>query len=290
MNSHKLLNLGLLVLVVALSIIVMLDIDDESDTPEPKKISQLKSSDINQISIALKSNKHVQLKQINNQWRMTEPVAVAANDIQIFSLLGLLNTISYGQYKVAQTELAKYGLKSPSVTINFNQYSFAIGDENPVNHRRYALFNNNIHLISDNYSRIAISAPSSLINLALLPENNKIKSLHLPDMKLDLQDGQWSITPPPAGPVSQDSIRTLIDEWQFAQALNISILGTVATPEIKYQAIHIEFSSDTQTMDLLTFSTATETLIVNPALGVQYHLAGNANQRLFQINNTNTSP
>ena len=244
MNSRKLLNLGLLAMVIGLGTIVMLDFSNETDAPEPNKISKLNSTDINQILITINSDKRIELKQTNKQWRIIEPIDIAANDVQVFTLLGLLNTISYGQYKVAEADLAKYGLDPPSVTVSFNQNSFAIGDEDPVQHHRYILFNNTVHLIRDNYSSIAKSAPSGLINLAIMPANNKIKSLHLPDMKLDLIDGSWIITPPSDKAISQDTIRKLVDEWQFAQALEASVLGSVESPEIKTQPLRFEFNGD----------------------------------------------
>ena len=290
MNSRKLLNLGLLVLVISLGITVMLDSSNETDAPEPEKISNLNSTDINQILITINSDNPIELKQTNKQWRIIEPIDIAANDVQVFTLLGLLNTISYGQYQVADADLAKYGLSPPSVTLSFNQNSFAIGDEDPVQHHRYILFNNTVHLIRDNYSSIAKSAPSGLINLAIMPANNKIKSLHLPDMKLDLIDGSWVITPPPDKTISQDTIRKLVDEWQFAQALEASLLDSVEAPELKFQRIHIEFNGDTPVMDLQTFATDDERLLINPALGIQYHLTSHASARMFQLTETQTTP
>jgi len=290
MNSRKLLNLGLLAMVIGLGIIVMLDSSNDIDAPEPNKISKLNSTDINQILITINSNKRIELKKTNKLWRIIEPINIAANEVQVFVLLGLLNTISYGQHKVAEADLAKYGLDPPSVTINFNQNSFAIGDEDPVQHHRYILFNNTVHLIRDQYSSIAKSAPSGLINLAIMPENTKIKSLHLPDMKLDLIDGSWIITPPPDKTISQDTIRKLVDEWQFAQALEASLLDSVEPPELKTLPVHIEFSGDTPVMDLQTFSTDDERLLINPALGIQYHLTSHASARMFQLTEAQTTP
>lgn len=290
MNSRKLLNLGLLVLVVGLGVIVMSDFTDKTSIAEPKKLSDLDPADINQISISLESDKPIELKRVNDNWRMIKPIEIAANEVQVFSLLSLLNTISYGKYKVAEADLAKYGLKPPTLTIEFNQNRFAIGDENPVNHRRYVLFNDNIHLIQDHYSNIAKSAPSGLINLTLIPKNSKITSLQLVDFKLVLLDGRWSMIPEPADPVSQDSLREFIDNWQFTQALEASMTGSVATPKINYQEVRIEFNTDTPAMDLLTFATKNETLIVNPKLGVQYHLTREVGRRLFQLGEPKPTP
>jgi len=290
MNSRKLLNLGLLVMVIGLGIIVMLDSSNETDAPEPEKVSKLNPDDINQILITINSDRRIELKQTNKQWRIIEPINVAANGVQVFTLLRLLNTISYGQYQVAEADLAKYGLSPPSVTLSFNQNTFAIGGEDPVQHHRYILFNNTVHLIQDHYSSVAKSAPSGLINLAIMPANNKIKSLHLPDMKLDLIDGSWVITPPPVKTISQDTIRKLIDEWQFAQALEASLLGGVEVPELKYQPVHIEFNGDIPAMDLRTFATNDERLLINPALGIQYHLTSDTNARMFQLTEAQTTP
>ena len=117
MNSRKLLNLGLLAMVIGLGIIVMLDFSNETDAPEPNKISQLNSTDINQILITINSDKRIELKQTNKQWRIIEPIDIAANDVQVFTLLGLLNTISYGQYKVAEGGSSPYLAKSASATL-----------------------------------------------------------------------------------------------------------------------------------------------------------------------------
>ena len=290
MDSRKLLNLGLLVLVVGLGGIVILDSSKETEAPEPEKVSKLNTAEISQILITIGSDKPIILKQTNKQWRIVKPIDIAANEVQVFALLGLLNTISYGQYEVAEADLAKYGLSSPSMTISFNQNRIAIGDEDSVQHHRYILFNNTIHLIRDNYSNIAKSAPSGLISLAVMPENSKIKSLHLPDMKLDLVDSSWIITPALENPISQDTIHKLVNEWEFAQALDVSILGSVKSPEIKYKPIYIEFNGDLPAMELLTFANDDETLLINPALGVQYHLTRSANTRLFQLTDPQTTP
>jgi len=288
MNSRKLLNLGLFVLAVGLAVIVTLDYTDEATVLEPKKVSDLDPADINQISITLESDKHIELKRIDTQWRISQPIDIAANEIQVFSLMALLNTISYGQYPVVDAELAKYGLKPPTLTIDFNQTRFAFGDENPINHRRYVLVNDRIHLIQDHYSSIAKSAPSGLINLALIPATNNLQSLQLPEFRLDFLDGHWSMTPEPVDPVSQDTLLKFVDNWKLAQALEASIAGSVATPKIDYQRVRIEFASNIPAMDLLTFTTENETLIINSKLGVQYHLTRNVGSGLFKLSESNS--
>ena len=282
MNTRNLVNLILLLVVISLGSLVLFD-PFEKEAPAPAHLSELSTENINHIEIMQDDKTTTILDQKDNKWFLIKPVTIAANEVQVFELLGLINTISYAHFDVAQANLAKYGLQPPHITLKFNEATFTFGERDPINHNRYIMYNNSVHLIRDFYTSIANSAPMGLVSLALFPEAKKITSLVLPHMHLNFVDGSWKIDPPPSDPVSQDAIHKLVDDWAFAQALEVSQINSKQLAKHKTNPIQIGFSDTTTPLDLLTYVTDNERLIVNLTLGIQYHLAKDNSVQLFEF-------
>jgi len=214
MRSRLFTNLFLLLLAVGLGTFLFVD---EIDQNGIKKLSNLSAESIDQITIH-HNQREIILKKPAQQWRMTKPVAIAANQFRIKTLLNLLSTNSHAQYEADTLELDKYGLKQADTYIIFDNTKIDFGIINPLNNLRYVMLNNQLHLTDDHYYPLVSSQIGALIARELLPTDTKINKLALPEHTLTRDENDlWKSTEE----ISSDAITEAIYQWTHKQAFAV---------------------------------------------------------------------
>lgn len=214
MRSRLLINLLLLLLAIGLGTFLFVDEIDQNGT---YKLSNLATESITRISIHHREREAI-LERQDQQWRMTKPVDIAANQFRIKTLLNLLGTSSHAQYKTDGLDLEKYGLDQTNTYISFNDFKIVFGMLNPINQLRYVMAGNELHLIDDHYYPLLSSQIGTLIARELLPADANISQLILPELTLSrTATGLWqsSIDLP------SDAIVEAIYQWTHKQAFAV---------------------------------------------------------------------
>jgi hypothetical protein len=228
MNTRWLLNLVLLGIVAVLVLLVAYEPGKQE--PAVTTLTELERGSIDSISIENKTGGRIRLQKQGDTWTMQEPYALPANRLRVDGLLPLADTRSYSQFKVAATELEKYGLQKPKGSIRLNDIDINFGDTDSVYKRRYVRIGDTVHLIADTFYHQLITDANSFASTELLPPGSKLRSIDLGDLRLDKQDdGSWQVQPEQTA--SADQINRLVQAWQ--QAAGVYVKNAAATAAIR---------------------------------------------------------
>ena len=260
MRSRLLINLFLLLLAIVLGTFLFVDEIDQNGTI---KLSNISADSIDQISIHHKQREII-LKKSAQQWRLTKPIEISANQFRIKTLLNLLGTNSYAQYNTDELELEKFDFDKIDTHISFNNTKVSFGMINPLNDLRYVKINNELHLIDDHFYPLLSSQIGTLIARELLPVNATISKLVLPEITFTRDINKlWQSN----GDISSDAIVEAIYQWKHKQAFAVhNYMARESLGEIR---IYFE-NSETPTLFNIT-DIEPWLIIARPDLNLEYH-------------------
>ena len=220
MSKRNLINLILLAVVGALVLIVAYEPGIE--TKSNPKLATIDKNSISKITVERTGQQTVTLAKADSGWSMQEPYKISANKIKAESLLTLVEQESFAQYPLKDQNVKPYGLDIPRASITFNDKDrFDFGGNEPLNKRRYVRYNDNLYVINDTFYYQLMSPVTTFVNHKVLPDNDNITKLVLPDFSLTLQDAKWELAPKQDG-VSNDRANELVENWRLSHAMNIS--------------------------------------------------------------------
>ncbi|MDT8452314.1 MAG: DUF4340 domain-containing protein [Gammaproteobacteria bacterium] len=260
MRSQLLTNLFLLVLAIGLGLFLFYD---ELEQDEIKKLTELSASDINRIHIQHQQRVTV-LTKSDRQWRLTQPIEIAANQFRIKTLLSILETASDAQYASDELELKKFGLANAETSITFNDRKIEFGTLNPVTGYRYVKTGDQLHLIDDHFYPLLSSQIGTLIATELLPGDAAISKLVLPDDVLSRDEqGHWQSR----HGILSEAVADTVYQWTHKQAFAVhDYMPRESLGEIEV------FLENSQTP--VRFSITDEApwlIIARPELELEYH-------------------
>lgn len=288
MNPRTLVNLSLLIAVVVLSVLVFTGSKDKSVKPV-KKLSSLKAADITRVTIKQKDKPAIQLAKSKGHWYIKKPLDLPANGARIKSFLGIVESRSDAQYQVKQQALTKYGLEYPEVEITLNELKISLGSTDPIRRYRYALIGNDVHLFIDRFGHLIKGKPTDFVSNALLPVEKSITSIKLPELAIEQKEGQWRLTPASNESLSQDGVIALIDEWRYAQALQVSPYK--AASDSSKHAITIGLGGRQQPIRFTIVSNDDdEFILARPDWKIKYHFTTSAADTLMKLPPPVTEP
>ena len=280
MNRRNLLNLGLLILIVALTLLAIYEPGREPPPAAKPKLTSLKKEDVSTIRIERHDAESIVLVKSDKGWVMTEPLKAEVNNYRIESILRLVETDSLGGYASAGRELGTFGLEQPRVHVHFNDdLTLAFGGNTPLDHRRYILMGDTIHLISDSYYYQLIGGFTTFIDSALLRPDARLVGLQLSNITLKLVEGRWQVDPEPEN-YSADQATTLIDAWHHASAIEVKKYDSAEGEDILLQ-----LAGDDEPLRFVLTARTPELILARPDLGIQYHLADYAVTDLLTLQN-----
>jgi len=214
MKKHLFTNFFLLLLVIGLGLFLF---TDEIDQNGLIQLSSLSADTITQISIHHKQRDILLIKS-DQQWRLTKPVDINANQFRIKTLLNLLSISSLARYTAEDIELKKYVLSQPETHITFNDLKIEFGIVNPINQLRYIKIDGEVHLTEDNFYPLLSSQIGTLIARELIPAEATITKLVLPENNFTRDDNDiWKSNKN----ISSDAIVEAIYQWQHKQSFAV---------------------------------------------------------------------
>lgn len=148
MKKYTKLNLALLTVIAVIAAFLLLN-DTERAEQAPVTVSKIDRRRITVITINSDQRKDIIFDKKSGAWQMVSPLHARANSTRIAAILSLLQARSYTQLNAGGMDLGKFDLVKPAVTLKLNHYEFLFGNSNPLEGRRYLLFQGVIHLIDD---------------------------------------------------------------------------------------------------------------------------------------------
>lgn len=286
MNSHRLLNIALAVIVAILIILVVLEPGTEKQ--QFKKLAgDLNPENIDKLILERHGKLIVSLAKQQHGWEMLQPYKLHANDVQINALINIVNQNSYTQINKQQHELEKFGLTKPYARLQLNNKTFIFGGTDPLNFRRYVLVDDTIHLINDTmFQQLTLDAVK-YVSFTLIPDNTKITRLVLPEITLikNPETGGWKLTPDNST-LSQDKLNSIIEEWRIARAIEISPWASSNNATLDSDTpieIDLDLNLDNnEHLQYLLIKDEQDLILGRKDMGIKYRLPGNMRNRLLQ--------
>jgi len=263
-NSRLLLNIALLFVAAMLILLTVFEPGLEPDNKLPP-LTSLSADSVNHIEI-MYNDDVIKLERNNNQWMVTAPVNAYGNDFKIRSLLNLLRTPSHAHYTVDEIELPPVHLDKPRATIIFNDQKIEFGDTHPLNHQRYVMKDNIVHLIDDLYYHHVTATPGSYVSYRLLPPESHITAITFPDKSgMEKQDGKW-VT---AIAITADEITRLITDWESAEALEVKPYSGIQPK----QSMNLSLQGHEKPVRFYIETGGDNYIFINESLTLQYTVA-----------------
>ena len=284
MTTRGILNLLLLLGVAALAAVAIYQPGIAPALP-PVKISTLTPQQISRIHIERTGKDAITLQKQDGHWRITNPRQLPADDGRVNSLLRLVQETSQARFPAKPDELHKYKLDKPAATLTLDDQTFAFGDIDPINGRRYIQIGTTVHLTTDMYFYQLDADLPAFVSTHLLPDKASISALNLPDLALtrDAQ-GHWQMQPDKPG-LTADAIQTLLDAWRTTTALWVKHYA----PGNAQGSITVQVKEPAQTLHFDIMARQPELILARPDLGLQYHFSAESAKALLGLNTPTAS-
>ncbi len=278
MSSRSLLNLALLCVAGILVLVIVYRPGFEPEAAPPA-LTALSGDTISRIHVTRTAREPLTFIRQADHWTLAGNSDLPANDLQMRSLLAILQAPIARSYPAGGLDLETLGLKPPQATIMLDDIHIDIGTTDAIDKLRYVRTGDNVFLVTDNYQQLINTDWPGFVTRKLLPQDARLTRLQLPDMELSLSaDGQWQLSGDAAA-ISPAALQTLASNWEQASAYYVRRYQQQETSE----TITLEFSNHTGP---LTFSIVTRTpefVLARPDLGIQYHLQAATGEALLAI-------
>ncbi len=272
MKARLLLNIALAAAVIALALAVWLD-------PAPQAsaypLSGLEPETVRQIRIDKPGQAAVVLEKTAAGWRLAAPFAARADAIRPERLLALLSVTSPERF--AATDLARFELDKPLLTLTLGSQRFAFGGLNPLSQQQYVATGGNVFLIDPQLASDAYVKAADFAAKNLLAPNEQPIGFDLPERKLERDgNGKWSAIPP-LPDVTQDGFNRFADEWRNASALLVQPYD--GSKPLRGLRLHF---ADGRGLNLAVIQERPDFVLLREDEKLQYHFLPQMAERLLQ--------
>lgn len=278
MSSRTLINLALLCLAGMLALVIVYRPGIEPE-PVPQTLSALTGDGITRIHVTRTAREPLTFTRHADNWVLAGSSELPASDIQIRSLLAILQAHSTRSYPADSLDLATLGLEPPQATLMLDDTRLDIGLTDALDNMRYVQTGDTVFLVTDRYQHLINANWSNFVERKLLPANARLTRLQLPNMELSLTaDSQWQLSPADAA-VSAAALQSLVRNWEQASAFYVRRYQDNATGE----TITLEFSNTAAPLTLHIVARTPELILARADQGIQYHLQGDMEQALLAL-------
>ncbi|MGD9788134.1 MAG: DUF4340 domain-containing protein [Sulfuricellaceae bacterium] len=272
MKARLLLNIALAAAVIVLTLAVWLD-------PAPKAsaypLSSLKAETVRQIRIDKPGQAAVALEKTAAGWRLAAPFAARADALRPERLLALLSATSPERF--AATDLARFELDKPLLTLTLGKQRFAFGALNPLSQQQYVATDGYVFLIDPQIASDAYVKAADFAAKSLLAANEQPIGFDLPERKLERNgNGKWSATPP-LPDANQDALNRFADEWRNASALLVQPYD--GSPPLHRLRLQL---ADGRRLNLAVIQERPDFVLLREDEKLQYHFLPEMASRLLQ--------
>jgi Domain of unknown function (DUF4340) len=269
-------NLLLLIVVGVLTSVFILS-DKQVDEVKTALLSNIDAAGIEHITVRQSSKEDIIFNRQGQQWFVTSPVHAIAHTSRVNAILHLLKSRSFAQIDVEDNSLEIYQLDPAILSLRMNSHEFFFGTTEPIDDRRYVMFDNTIHLVTDHLFHQLRQPPMFFVSPRLVPEREIISSIQFNDQIISKVNNSWTMLPT-NNAVSTEHLGSLVQQWQKAEARQIlQYQGADAEEKVilKYK------SARTAYFDVIS---KTPNLILGRAdLSLQYNLDRTMAERLLVV-------
>ena len=278
MSSRNLLNLALLCMAGILVLVIIYRPGFEPEAAA-QTLTTLTGDTISRIFVTRTAREPLTFIRQAENWTLAGSSDLPANDLQIRSLLAILQTPTARSYPADSLDLETLGLKPPQATIMLDDTRIDIGITDALDRLRYVQTGDSVFLVADNYQHLINTDWPGFVTRKLLPKDARLTRLQLPDMDLTLTaDDQWQLSGDAAA-ISPAALQTLASNWEQASAYYVRRYQQ----QVISETITLEFSNQTEPLTLSIVTHTPDLVLARPDLGIQYHLQAATGEALLAI-------
>ncbi len=279
LRQRWLLNAGLLALIAALGWIVAQRISQQQAAPSPP-LTGLSVTTVTHVRIERPEQPEIVLEKTGAAWRLTAPVPVRANNLNVENLLRVLSAPAETRFPAVPAQLAQYGLEKPQARVRLENEEIAFGALHPLKNQIYVLHNNEVALIPAYLLSDAAAPYTRFIDSRLFEDNRKLGSLHLPGFSVSLKDGVWRRQPVDRK-LTSDQINDFTSEWQNASALSVEkYSGKEAVDHVDIVDTR-DGKSEKMRLGILAYKP--DFVLHRPDENLEYHFTEETGKRLLNL-------
>jgi hypothetical protein len=279
MSTRTLLNVGLL---LALALLVLLVILEPGRAPEaePESLTDLRTTDITRIDLAQGDQEPLRLYREGEHWYLDEDPPLRAESAQVRQLLRLAREPAQRSYAAADLDLARIGLGPDAHRVLFNeQVKLRFGTTDPLDGLRYVQRDGQVSLVNNYYQHLVEAGAGHWISRRLLPGDQAIVALELPELNLHRDaDGHWQLQPEQPD-ISSDAIVALVERWRHATAHRVER----SEPREPGLWVRIGLEGLDAPVEFQLRQVGDDWRFLRTDLGLEYRVADQAARRLLQL-------
>jgi hypothetical protein len=276
MRLGWLVNAALLVGVIGLAVFAW---HRNQQPSEPSyTLSTLAANNATKIAVQLKTGAGYALEKRDNVWYLTAPMQARADQTQAQRILDLLTASSKQQ--LPATDLKRFDLDAPAMTVTIDAQKFAFGTVNPLSQEQYVASGDKVYLVQSYYASQVPPTANRMLTHTLLRQGETPTAFKFKSFTVTQQDAKWTLAPLPANEKerpSQDDLNRWADDWRFASSLSTQIAGNQKGAE----SIAIKLS-DGRTVDFVVVRKEPELVLVRSDEKLEFHLSREMSKRLMQ--------
>jgi len=178
-------------------------------------LSPVKPAAVARIVLKRQGRPAVELERRGQQWWITAPLKVRADEFQVMRMLTILE--AQPTARLPGTDRARFGLDPPAAVLDIDGVQYAFGGINSVTREQYVLHGDTIHAVELRHGAALPADAGALIRRALLGETDQPVAVTLPEFAVRKTGGKWTLTPP-ANDISADDLQRYVDQWRMASA------------------------------------------------------------------------
>lgn len=280
MKNRWLLNIGLALLIGAL-VLVNIYQPGKKQEPEGTPLTRLAPQELRQIRLVRPQQTPVVLEKIGETWRLSTPRSARANEVRVNELVQLTNTRVKVRFPAVPTELPKYGLDNPLVTVFLNDHEIRFGGMHPLESQLYVWHDGQVALVPAATLRAASAPVNDFLSASLLEDKTKPVAFRLPGFSLKQNEqGAWVRTPE-LKELGSDAVNRFVDEWRFARALSVAPYS--GKPVKERITLNLADGGNAKILELGVLAREPEFIVYRKDEGLQYHFPADIGARLMHI-------
>jgi len=272
MKRGWIINVLLLAAVVGLGLYI--HYRPSAEAPQ-HKLTTLAPSAVSHVLIEPRDGETMELAKRGEAWYLVRPFQARADRSQVERLLELTSAAS--KEKLAATDLARFDLDRPALSVTLGEQRFAFGTVNPLSQEQYVLAGDGVYLLPSFYSSLVPLKAERLLTHALFVAGESPVAFVMPGFRIELQDAKWVRIPATTkDEPSQDEFNRWVEGWRFASSLLTQPAGS------KTAAQHVEVRlADGRTLKLGVMQRQPELILVRPDEKLQFYFSGEMAKRLL---------
>lgn len=279
MQSTKLINIILLVVIAALGLFAYLEPGEKKDSPK-HSIATVDTSTLETFTLRNKAD--IVFEKKEGHWQLAAPFRAPTNEIRVNQLLDISKSGSEAQYTLKPEDLAKFEMDKPKATLVLGNTTLNFGGSDPINMRRYVQNGDTLYLVNDDFFHHLMAQPTDYVDKKLIPENARIKAFEIPGLKASIGEGGKWLREPEG---KQPDLAELAILWSTARAIEVRKLDKPVTGDpVKITP------TEGNPIDFIIQQREPEVILARPDLGLSFYLPDETAQQLLNLPRKEAEP